>query len=221
MPAFGSAFALPPVANDIDPEAPVRHSRRAVEKAIEGLIGLLDTLDGDPDREEDDPAGGDINDERQDADDEDAPEPSLGSGEITCRINLPSVVLGDWIDGKVTPRPQGPWIVGFDQELWAEGADSYAMDHEHDESDLEDTHDDEQTNEDGGDVQDERHDAEDEDTGIGDAGALNIIMQEEGFSDLPWRLRAANHKAAQAAVQQARRLRGKAGSASGRNGRQG
>ncbi|KAA9014073.1 hypothetical protein F4U94_14660 [Sphingobium limneticum] len=53
-------FVLPPVPRYLRPE-----DRFAVECQIEALIALLDQEDGDPDREEDDPPGGNVDDERQ------------------------------------------------------------------------------------------------------------------------------------------------------------
>lgn len=39
--------------------------RASLEAAIENMIALLDVIDGDCDLEEDDPAGGNVDDERQ------------------------------------------------------------------------------------------------------------------------------------------------------------
>ena len=43
---------------------------REIGDAIDALIALMDDLDGDPDLEEDDPAGGDIVDEPHDAEED-------------------------------------------------------------------------------------------------------------------------------------------------------
>lgn len=45
-------------------------NRAAIEAEIERLISMLDDLDGDCDIEEDDPAGGNVEDERQAAEGE-------------------------------------------------------------------------------------------------------------------------------------------------------
>ena len=43
----------------------VLHNRAAIESEIERLIAMLDAYDGDPDLEDDDPAGGNVEDEGQ------------------------------------------------------------------------------------------------------------------------------------------------------------
>ena len=51
------------------PELPAQLSledRNVISATIERLIDILDRIDGDPDLEDDDPAGGSIDDERQD-----------------------------------------------------------------------------------------------------------------------------------------------------------
>lgn len=53
-------FALPALPRYLRPE-----DRTAIEAQIEALIGLLDEVDGDPDVEDDDPAGGNVEDDRQ------------------------------------------------------------------------------------------------------------------------------------------------------------
>ncbi len=53
-------FVLPPVPRYLRPE-----DRFAIEEQIEALIALLDEDDGDPELEDDDPAGGNVEDERQ------------------------------------------------------------------------------------------------------------------------------------------------------------
>lgn len=48
-------------SNALAPPFPV--TRRSIEDHIETLIDLLDAMDGDPDREDSDPAGGNVEDE--------------------------------------------------------------------------------------------------------------------------------------------------------------
>jgi hypothetical protein len=59
--------------------------RSRIEALVEGLIGYLDSLDTDPDLEEDDFGGGDVNDEPHD--EEPDREPSLGWANDTEQVS--------------------------------------------------------------------------------------------------------------------------------------
>ncbi|WP_454917274.1 S24 family peptidase [Xanthobacter sediminis] len=126
-------------------EMPPHLRRRVIEDRIEALISELDDLDGDPDVEPD----------------------------------------GDELDTSFVEYRSGS-AAGFPDED-AEEDDPQEEDDPREHTalerhgmgficsgpdDAEDSHDAELVNEDGGDVQDEPHDAEDEDTGIADGGAL-------------------------------------------------
>jgi hypothetical protein len=80
---------------EADPKmARIRELRRAIADRIEADLALLDALDGDCELEEDDPSGGDINDEPHDPE-EDAGAEEDEFGSFLCHFDGTNYVRAD------------------------------------------------------------------------------------------------------------------------------
>lgn len=72
--------------------------RRSLAKSIDAMIELLDLLDGDPDLEDDDPAGGAVDDLGEPDLSEDLPLPRWGIDQSRGPINEDVVRQSWWLD---------------------------------------------------------------------------------------------------------------------------
>lgn len=68
--------------------APIPFPREMIEGLIEGLLAMLDTIDGDPDLEDDDPAGSDLDAGEQDGLSDLMPMPVWGIDQSLGPINV-------------------------------------------------------------------------------------------------------------------------------------
>jgi hypothetical protein len=115
----------------------LRVMRRAMEHQLELMLEVLDALDGDPYREDDDPGGGDVNDEGELAlgwgtggqarltAHEDG-ETSLGWANQGSQLRLHAEPVGDEAEEHDPGEDTGdyePWLAGYSYDTTVEGLD--------------------------------------------------------------------------------------------------